>query len=268
MDKKIERPAISFSQEELFGILTYLKVPTLTGLDIRVLAQLPEEQARLVLSVAERALIARGAVVRGPENRFQLETVVLAMVGACATPERSLIVTRNRPGLPTEAYFYHMARQMVVLHTLPMTAIHQFIMLEDQAAVIRSAMSIATLDATESVIDCPAGQLPEALLPRTRDAAETDAANALQVLAESNLDSRTREQLAQTFANLVSNTTFAYISQQQSPESKAAGFTLLTGRNGAWLLKPLDGHRAPEKFVSLQPASQADIEKMLKEILG
>lgn len=266
MDNSTKRPAFSLSQEELFVILTYLKVPSLTGLDNRVLAELSEEQARLILGVAERALIARGFLVPGSEHRLGLEAAVLAMVGACATPEKSLIVTRSRPQAPPEAYFFHTARKMTVLHTTPMTAIHQFVMLEDLTALWRSAMNILALDASDAILKCPPGQLPEAFVSQARDAAqEKGGQEALKILSQTQLDSQTAEQFAATLANPTANTTLVFI---EAATSKADGFTLLQGPNGTWLLKPVGNGSSIDKPVFLKPLAKDEISGEVKALVG
>ena len=114
--------SMALSQEELFVILAHLKAERLLGLESEILKGLSGDQISLVMGVAERALMARGFLKPGPENRLQLEPPVFAAVGACAFPETSLIVTRHRPDAVGENYFFHTSRKMIVMHTMPVTA--------------------------------------------------------------------------------------------------------------------------------------------------
>ena len=267
MSKKTN-PAFTLSQEELFVVLAYLKVDALVGLDNQILKSLSPEQIQLVMSVAERALISREFLSPDADNRLQLEKVVLAIVGACAAAETTLVVTHNRPNRPTENLFFHTARKMVVMHSMPVTAIHQFVALEEKSDIAKLVTAILNVK-EQSILKCPEGQIQDELITQARDAAlESGKAKALEVLAKSKLEQSTAGQFATTLTSLVSNTTQVYIKHQKNGDSAADGFTILQGSNGAWILKPIENDKTAEKYVSLKPTSPKEISEKTRSLIS
>lgn len=267
MGKK-ESLAVSLSQEELFVILGYLEVSSMMGLDGSVLDDLGEDRIRLVLGVAERALVARGFLAPGESDNFKLDPTILAIAVTCATPEHTLVVTQNRPDKLAQAHFFHTARKMVVEHTIPASSIHQFIVLKDREAMVQSALSILAPD-FQDALSCPCGRVPEYLVTQARDAAlQGGQAAALSVLAQTKLEPVTAEQFSLTLAHPLANATMVYIEHQEQGEMFADGFTVLQGTNGAWILRPVEDSSLSEEYVLLKPASTAEISQEFKMLVG
>lgn len=257
--------SVVVSQEELAVILRYLDADSLLGLELEVFEALSTDQVTLVLGVAERALIARGFLKLGPDNRFQLAPAILAVVGACAFPETSLIVTRNRPGNPGEVIFFHTSRQMIVMHTIPITAIHQFIAVEEMAAVAQATLSILDLDLSLGRLTSRPVQMEQAVLMEARDSAEGgNAAAAFRVLSQAKVDEGAARELAETLAHPVANTTLAYIEHDATGVS-TDGFTLLQGEGALWLLTPVEG--SATELVSISPVSAEEAVQRVKALL-
>ncbi|MCI0732052.1 MAG: hypothetical protein L0332_35750 [Chloroflexi bacterium] len=268
MDEK--KPlTVSLSQEELFVILRYLEVPYLMGLNNAVWQGIEEDVAGLILSVAERALIARNFLVMNTvQKRFELVPPILALVGACAKPDYSLIMTLNRPRKPSEGLFFHLAGQIVVSHTIPITGIHQFIALPDKKAVARAVLSNFSLG-TETVPEGKMSRITQALLVQARDAAVAGGvAGALAILAQVDLDPETRQALAITLATVKVNATLAYMDHQNDGEPAADGFTILEGENGFWRLKLVEGSSAEEELVSLQPLPGDELPGTIESLIN
>ncbi len=259
--------SVVLSQEELFVILAYLKVKSLMGLDPRVLDDLSEKEIRLVMGVAERALIARGFLGRGGDQKMQLHPAILALVGACAAPEQSLIMTQARLQAFQENLFFHTARQMIVVHTIPLTAVHQFVMLEDKDGIAKAVLSALKLD-DKPAPPCAEGYLPDEMVTMARDAAQEEGQDAAEdVLSQSELPTNTAREFAASLAMPIANTTL--VALRHRPEQDLAeGFTILEGANGLWLLKPennLNGHA--DKSIALRPVSTQEVVAELKALL-
>lgn len=256
--------SIALSQEELFVVLAYLQADQLLGLELEIFKELSEREFRLIMGVAERALVARGFLKPGPENRLQLEPAVFATVGACAFPETSLVITRNRPNAPEENYFFHTSRKMIVMHTMPVTAIHQFIAVEDKTAIARAVLSILSMGSL-SKPKCMPGQVKLTALVNARDAAqEKGAKEAFRILSRASLEEKTAQELAATFAQPVANTTMAYIEHRLEGQP-SDGFTILEGKNALWLLAPIESPK--DELISILPVSYEDVVQRVKTLL-
>lgn len=256
-----EALTFTLSQEELLVVLAYLQAPSLVGFDTEVFQGIGDDERRMVIGVAERALIARGYLRPGAEGRLQLEPAIFATVGACAMPEETVIVTRSPAGAVREEYFFHCSRQMVVLHTIPMSAIHQFIAFEEKSALLRAMLSILALS-DHPALRCSPAVLEQETLLSARDAAEKGPEAARGLLLQAGLEGSTAGELARSLASLKASTTLVRIVQDE-----AAGFTLLQAENGDWLFSPLDGESEKPK-VSAVPVSSEEIRRRVRSLLG
>ena len=253
--------SIMLSQEELAVVVHYLEADTLLGLEPELFAGLSANQVTLVLGVAERALVARGFLKPGADNRFQVEPAVFAVVGACVFPETSLIVTQIRPGTLAETCFFHISRRMIVMHTIPMTAIHQFIAVEEKEAIARAVLSILDLDVSfEQPLGEPA-QVGQAILVHARDVAQAEGPGAaFHVLSQTNMNEEVARELAATLAQPVANTTLAYIEHKEEGEL-SDGFTVLQGQGALWLLTPVEDS-ATESILVLPVSAEEAIQRV------
>lgn len=252
--------AIAFSQEELFVILAYLKAERLSGLDFNLLHGLDEQQTRLVMGVAERALLARG-YFQIKDGHLQLTAPVIALVGACAFPEWTAVITQNRPDAPSATYFFHMARKMRVMHTIPLTGIHQFIAVEDAKALAKAALGILALD-SQPKITSEGGSIPlDSIEPLSELAGQAGGREkALALLEEAGLGGELARQMAITLAAPVANTTFASVHHKRDETS---GFTVLSGENGLWLITPGEDDTA-----EIQAVSADEVIEQVRKMFG
>jgi hypothetical protein len=183
--------SMALSQEELFVIMLYLKAEKLPGLELEVFKSLSEEQTAFMMGIAERALVARNFLKPDPEGRLKLEQTIFAIVGACAFPDRSLIVTRTRPEAIEENYFFHTSRNIIVMHTTPVTTIHQFIAVEEKMALMKTILSILNMPSL-SKPKYKSGSIQQTVLEEARNAAlEKGAEEASMILFQTKLDKKT-----------------------------------------------------------------------------
>jgi hypothetical protein len=256
--------SIALSQEELFVVLAYLKGESLPGFEIERFKKLSEQELSLLIGIAERALVARGFLKPDSDNQLKLEPAVFAIVGACAFPEKSLMLTRFRPNAMIEEYFFHISRKMIVMHTMPVSTIHQFIAAEDKSAIIKAAVSILNIDSLPES-KCPQGQIKQNTLDAARDIAlEKGIESASTLLSQGGLDKLTAQQLSTTLSEPVANTLFAYVENDTKGIS-ASGFTVLQGKNALWLLSP--GEDPEHDLVSILSVSSNDVIQRVKILL-
>lgn len=257
--------SFAVSQEELFVILAYLKAKSMVGLDPEIFKGLDEKQVRLALGVGERALIARGFLTHGSNHHLQLEPPVFATVGACAFPETTILITRTRSKALAENYYFHTSRKMIVMHTIPMTAMHQFIAVEEKSAVTKAILSILDLNSIPAQ-PYPEGKITRAVLGKARDATlESGSEAVLEILSsQDKMDRETASALAETLAHPVANTTLAYVEKQGETTD---GCTILQGEEALWLLSPTNDRDDENALVSVRPVSSLDATKHITALL-
>lgn len=255
--------SVALSQEELFVSMMYLQAQQFPGLDLGIFKKLDETQTNLMMGIAERALLARGFLKPGQDGRLQLEAAVNGLLSACLFPETSLFVHHTRSGAETEEYFFHAYRKMFVMHSIPLTAIHQFIAVEDQTAIARAVLSILALPSLPK----PKGksaQIQLSLLEKGRDIAlERGAEEAFHVL-QTELDDETARELARTLAEPTTNTAFAYLDHRAAGRPPQ-GLTILQGKQTLWLLQPSEDPQ--DERTSIWPLSSEEVIRKVKSIL-
>lgn len=267
MDKPTKPVAFSLSQEELFVVLRYLQRSDLLGLNKAVIDELNEAQQQLVLSIAERAMVARGFISPTQNQQMALIPAVRALVGICATPEQSVIVTVNRPENLTEILFFHQVREFLVSHTIPMSSIHQFIQMKDKQAVAQVVSSLMSSLPDSSNPFAPF-ELPQTVISQAREAAAVGQAEAMQVLSQTALPPNMRQSFAASLAAMEMSLALMVFSHQSDDENSADGFTLLHGNGSAWWLRPItDGQHNDHEAVLVKPISKEDAILAARNIL-
>lgn len=124
-----DRPAAAalLAREEVLAILQLIGVAAVLGLGDEPIPDLTPEQRAYGLIVAERALRARGLAKIDDEGRLLVQADVLRLVGTCAFPAQSLVVTRIiAPDGLAEQLIVHQGDGLWVLHRQPEPALHAF----------------------------------------------------------------------------------------------------------------------------------------------
>jgi hypothetical protein len=254
--------SMALSQEELFVIMFYLRTETLPGFDLSIIKNLDQDQLNLIVGVAERALLARGFLKPDSEGRLQPELYIKLIIGTCTAPEKSLIITRICPKAPEEDYFFHTLSDVIVMHSIPITSMHQFIAVKDKKAITRTAISILSMDSLPK-LKCTPGTVQQTVLENARDAAQNSGSkDALEILTHTDLTKETARQFAATLTRSVTNTTFAYFTKDKPID----GFTLLQGENGYWLLEPVED--STNGMISVFPVSNRNIIQRIRSLLS
>lgn len=264
-----KKTSISFvlSQEELKLMLAYFKIASLMGFDSDVFEELSERELSIVMGVAERALFARGFLEIDADNNIKISEVPYAVVGACVSPETSLIIRKNIPDSLSELYFFHAARKMAVYHAVPVTAMHQFIALEDKQAMSKSAFSLLELG-TLPALDCPAGELTDEVISNARDAMDkNDHEAAMAILKKTALDPQTIQEFFVSLQKPLYNHTIVHFDHDPDGEDVEKGFSLLAGENGLWMLQPIEEVSPGVNKVKLAPVSVDDVAAKIKEYI-
>lgn len=239
MEKK-STLSIALSQEELFVVMAYLKIPLMLGLNNQVLASLPEANRDMVLGVAERALIARG-YLEIKKGLLELIPVVQAIIGACSAPQKTLAIKCNSSKQLPEDYYFHVSRKMNVMHMFPMTAIHQFTMVKDQVALLRAAFATMKLVEPQN-LQPMSGTLAKNLVVQAQDTAKEGGVAKVKTILKSdtNLEPDFIEAFSKSLTMPHKNILTMFIQHPEDNQGQADGFTLLVSEAYTWMLKSVD----------------------------
>lgn len=245
-------PPTTLSEEEVLVLMTYLGLPSILGLTPIATAGLPGEQVAYGLQVAERALIARGILIRQPDMRLEVRERESALLTASGQAEWVLTLTRDyqpRAQEPDSFHFYH-SDLGTVAHHQPITTIHRFTPLEGAGHALRSAYDILFLNG-EQAAPCSAITVPRGAFQAAYREGLPPTANWLP---ESHPASR---YLRETLQGPHSAAHVAAFRPRATPP-EAGAFTLLAGGGWAWLLQP---EGSTETVIT--PANEQDVIALL-----
>ena len=263
-----KRPSsVALSQEELFVLLGYLKAPSLMGLDGKILDQLPPSEARAVLKAAERCLVARGHLQPASDHRFTLLTEITGLLATCITPEVSVLVNHNRSEHLDEQLFIHHLRKMTVLHTLPLSGIHQFIALEKKNASLQVITSLMKLS-DKNEFQGRAGEIFSSQIMVAREYAQKNRKEeCVDILVKGGLKKEFAEKLAVTLMNPLSSTNVVMIRHGKN-FNEGQGLNVLQGGNCIWLLRPQDYDSQERRPVEVTAVSSQQVLDALKQMIN
>lgn len=258
----VKKESLSFalSYEELLVLLHHFKMSEMEGVDTTLLADLSEKERNLVMASAERALVARGYLVRGSEKKVKLIEPVLALVGTCLQPDKSLIIKFTEAKGFEQTFFFHTARKMRVIHTIPIVGIHQFIAVEDDKSLLQAIISSAQLNGLER-LKCDNGVLDISVLNNGRDiAGDKGPELAERLFIEHKFPKKSAQALARSLAEPISNTTISFIDTQRD---YVEGSTVLKSHDALWLMSPNEDNDQ----ISIESISSKDVIQKLKSLI-
>ena len=135
------------STEELLLILTLLQSGPLPGMSPRLYENLAPEQLSMCLDVAGRSLRSRNIAQIEPDGQFRVQRDILEVVGACAYPEGTQVITiAESPGGNRATFFAYHREERFVLQTSPEPELYRF-----QAYATR----VNTLEAISQICELP-----------------------------------------------------------------------------------------------------------------
>ncbi len=256
--KKKSTLSFALSQEEIFVALGYLNQPTMAGLEMNVLDELSEREKMLILGVAERAMIARAFLIRSHNHRLQLSSPAFACLSACADPDKSIIIKYTLQNGPEEHYFFHTARKMRVIHTLPLTAIHQFIAVEDDLALNKAILSVLKIKDTPKA-KCADVEFDISIFIEARNLALDGKIKETEAIFKKKIDGNSAALLADALSMPISNTTISFIDKVKNHMD---GFSIFESKENTWLLKPSNSTENSNKII----IRLVDSKKVIAEI--
>lgn len=271
MNTTNQHTVVSLSQEEIFVILTYLQTDSLVGLDGSVLQELSEREVRIILGVAERALIAREFLIPAENgNRgLQLMPAIQALLGTCIKPEKTLIVSYDRPTRLRESLYFHQRGNLLVSHTIPLSAIHQFAALDRQLVIPELLLALLDLESLDDPVATGAStHVSQAVITQARDAAQQGASTAIALMTGNGLPAEFANAFAATLTDMKLNMTLVFLDNYQDSAANAEGFTLLIGPNGCWRLEPDETGTHKEPWLVITPLEPQDVSQAIQNVVG
>jgi hypothetical protein len=259
MDKK-NTLSFALSYDELIVLLQYFKRPEMPGLNTAPLQELSEQERKMMITVAERALLARGFLVIGGNSKLKMIDPVIALVGPCIESEKTLIVKFDSMYTPNQSIFFHTARKMRVMHSTPISGIHQFIAVEDDKAFLQSILVLSQIGDYKKT-PCENGKIRldafEAIRAKSQEAGENRTA---QSLIDIGLSQTTANLLVKCLASPIAYITFDYNNQSLNI---VEGFSIFIGNNTVWLFEPSD----QDGNFSVSTSSSDEIITRIKKLI-
>lgn len=241
---------IALSHEELYLILRLLRAERIPGYDLtwvqtRPDGTIPEESER-ALEVATAALMARGYLVPGPapaegeKIRVDVPSPVLALVGACAFGEYSMLLSLHRAQARSDVYL-HELRGLGVAHTFPLPAVHQFESLAGRAGVLALIDRALGLDEQPGV-PLDDGRAAAPVVEQARDyALAGECGLAAQILIASGVPSPTARALADAMYGATALGSITIAHQTRYDQHREISLALVVASDVCFTLIPDQG---------------------------
>jgi hypothetical protein len=257
--------SIRLSTEELMLVLWLLNTPTLPGLGDNPFGEWSPDQISAALASAERSLRARRLVSKGEEGSIQMEQVVMALVGTCAVPEFSVVLTSEAPPTGRIVHYFHATQLLAVEHSNPEPGVHLFDALADSSALLERLQELMELDQQPAPKAKPS-RVTLTLLQEATQKALQDSKQVAALFLNSGLDKDTAREFGNTLAQTRRRSALASIHHLRQETPSSDGFVVLEGPSGLWALQ-ITGEDA-SAMVNLWPQSAGDIRLRLKELIA
>ncbi|MGC8857008.1 MAG: hypothetical protein ACP5QU_09425 [Anaerolineae bacterium] len=256
--------SVRLSTEELLLILWLLNVPTLPGMGGNPFGEASEEQIAAALSSAERSLRARRLIGKTEKGKIQMDEVVMALVGTCAVPEFSVVLTQEAPDTGRVIHYFHATKLLAVEHSNPEPGIHVFEALPDANVILTRLEELMQL-AKQGAPSAKPVQTTMSVLQRATQAAQRAAREAKTILIEAGMERQTATTLSQTLTHMRRRSAVVAIHNLREASSSSDGLVILEGENSLWAMQ-IDGEN-DSAMVYLWGQSAADIRLRLQELI-
>jgi hypothetical protein len=253
------------SEEELLALMAYMGATNLQGIDATAFQTAKSDELQRSMDVATRALVARGFLVAGAEQKLSVERIVFATVGACVWPDFSISIYRAAEGKPPEEYYINVSRQMHVVHSILAKGIHQFTAMEDHLALGRVVLSIVAAG-HYPCIEAGSATIPMRVLAEARAAAaKGQASDAETVLSREKVKPTLARELAITLAAPTANIT---INISGASAGASSGIGILQGTNAQWMILPVTSEGGEWSTVTVHGMSEEEFTRQVRSWLG
>lgn len=224
--------AVTLSRSELVLIAALLRARGMVGVEP---LSGGEEQQALELLQAERSLRARNAATVTDEGKLLVVRDLLAAVGTCVYPERSLFVYHTRSDGVAIQSFGHQREELSIFHAVLNPELHNIVQVPDASGLIRLAFQVCAvadeLAAAELALDLSRDTLAQA----RQQAEQGEPAAATAILARAGVSEAEAGLLVAMLSQDYTTSVFVTVAYQ---DGQAAGreYTLLQSGGQALLM--------------------------------
>lgn len=257
--------SLRLSTEELVFILWLLNTPALPGMGGNPFGSASEEQIAAALSSAERSLRARRLVSKSEDGKIQMDEVVMALVGTCAVPEFSLVLTSESPEAGRLVHYFHATQFMAVEHSNPEPGIHVFEALEDKKAIAKRIEAMLQLD-KQAVPKAKPFETTLDVLQRATQAAMENSGQSLEILVAAGIDKSIAREFNQTLTQVRRRSALAAIHNLRSDSPTSNGFVLLEGNKGIWAMQIMEDDSSAK--VQIWPCSISKAQEQIDSLIS
>jgi hypothetical protein len=256
--------SVRLSTEELMLVLWLLNTPTLPGMGPNPFGDWSAEQIGAALASAERSLRARRLVSKAEDGTIQMDQVVMALVGTCAVPEFSLVLTSEAPDTGRIVHYFHATHLLAVEHSNPEPGVHLFEALSGAEAIVERIGELMQL-ADQPAPNAKPAQVPFATLEQVTQLVLEDPQKAMTTLLNAGMDERTASELINTLGCVRRRSALASVRHLREATPASDGFIVLEGPNGLWAMQMVEDDHPVTKIWAI---SAADVRIKVKELVS
>jgi len=234
MEMENEAPIVTCSTQEMVFLASLLGADTLLGIEDPFMGWLADE-IEGAWQQARAELAERHFIEVQDDDSVVMDVAVAALVGTCAFPEASFVLTVTPAGESVDVRYFHLTRHLAVEQTMEGEGC-QLTALENAQAVFARVTGLLGLH-EQRPAPGSGGILMEQHLAQARALADESGTEAAQtILQRSGLDADAAAALAETLAYPVCNGALVALARRETTW-EVAGLGLLEGQNGLWRLR-------------------------------
>ncbi len=261
-----EIPAINCSTQEMIFLASLLGADMLLGVDDPFVGWLAAEIEHAWEETRE-ALAERSFIQVQPDGGILMDVAIAALVGACAFPDASFVVTSTLASGETATRYLHVTKQLAVeqASVTELTGAYRLTALENGRAAYKRILEIFGLNG-QGAVSASGGELPEVALIQARETApEAGREEVQKVLEKAGLSNDTAAALSETLVNPIANGSLVALSHRETVWN-VGGLGLLEGQNGLWRLRAFT--RSGENWVEAIPCDANEAGEAIRRVMN
>jgi hypothetical protein len=265
--QKAEQAAFTLSQEELYVLLTYLKMPApmeLSDLEAQVAGSMPSDQKVALLRAVERCLLARQCLQPSEDRTLSVNAGIARVLQACALPERSWLVLHRRRGQAAATHCYHQRGELFVSLSTPLAGLHHLVAFADSGLIQQGMLDLLAAGDARAVA-CEPGSMPTTILGLlTNDSQPFDPRATAARLVDAGLTPATAQALAHSLEGLQSLTVLTRVAHVAgSKPTPEINVTVIADGSTLWLLAQESAER-----LSVGSVGAEDVSTIIRGVIG
>lgn len=255
----------SLSHEELVYVLHILQIPTLPGLPLDLVGDIPTDYYQAFMGMAERALRARGLLQLEGDSKGTIDSFLMGIVGLCTKAEYGFLISRTHD-TTQENYVYHFADNLAIRHFADQ-GIHQFTLFDQFEGLAYNVLeTLCPLsDQQQTKPAATSFEVPYSLFMAVRLSTQLEnlSEQNLQEALNHYLDPQISAQLTEIFRDQVEMVSTVAYWRLPSNMATTAEITLFITSQGLWTM----AEAAPD-VIRLSPLDTVLLQKKVHDFLG